>query len=233
MENSDPTGGLPDFDPSAFSFEAIDETIPVAGGAAREPAGGTLHKTGRLPLNAEGSDQWRNVVYAKGWQVANAGARFQADTANKVVAAYPIVAGKGAMPVREGAGGEIILHLGGVFKAKPLLRPGTKQEVRVVAGPDGQGNPCLLIFLQTALAKSATPSPPGQAKVKRTRRKKTDAQNQNQNQNQTQNQNQNQNQNQTQQAGATSGTAPSPEQAGAAEEAAAGKQSDPVADTDK
>jgi hypothetical protein len=225
MENSDPNGGLPDFDPSAFSFEAIDETIPVAGGAAREPAGGTLHKTGRLPLNAEGSDQWRNVVYAKGWQVANAGARFQADTVNKVVAAHPIVAGKGAMPVREGAGGEIILHLGGVFKAKPQLRPGTKQEVRVVAGSDGQGNPCLLIFLQTALAKAATPSPPGQAKVKRTRKKKTDAQNQDQNQNQ--------NQAQAQQAGATSGTAPSTEQAGAAEEAAAGKQADPAADTEK
>jgi len=151
-----------------LNFQPITTTVPVAGGAARGPAGGTMWESGRFLLNATGSEDWKGLCHDGGLDLSQIGAYFEADEENKVISVRPVIgAGKGIMPVRWSADmSTATLHLGGVFKEKPKLRIKSKRDISVAVAPDGKGNTCLLIFLQIALpkpktrtAKSAGPGP--------------------------------------------------------------------------
>ena len=143
-----------------LKFEPVTATIPVSGGASREAAGGTIWKSGRILLNVSASEGWTALCRSLGPDLNTIGASFEADEANKVVSVRPVIgAGPGIMPVRWSADlTTVTLHLGGVFAQKPKLRVAGKRDISVAVAPDDKGNPCLLIFLQIALAKTKTRS---------------------------------------------------------------------------
>lgn len=138
---------------SRYSFTPITETVPTVGGANRDPAGATAHRSGRTALNAAGSDLWNSLCLAAGFKKEEVGASFEADVQEQVVAVRPAREGDGLMPVRWQSDASVTIYLGGCYQQLPILRPSGKKDVTVAVGSDSQGRPALLVFLKIALPK--------------------------------------------------------------------------------
>jgi hypothetical protein len=140
-------------------------TVPVAGGAQRDPQGGTVYASGRLILNSNGFDMWLTLVQEAGFDHETVKARFAVDATNAIVGAYPTASGVlGATQVRQYGSGSASLHLGGVFKTHPELSPKGKRQVTVGIETDADGRHFLAIDLQTPMIKRTTPRSGTQAK---------------------------------------------------------------------
>jgi hypothetical protein len=140
-------------------------TVPVAGGALRDPRGGTVFPSGRIVLNSNGFDMWLTLVQEAGLDHETVKAMFAIDATNAIVGAYPTIGGvQGATQVRQYVSGSASLHLGGVFKTHPELCPKGKRQVTIGIETDADGRNFLSIDLQTPMIKRTTPRDGTQAK---------------------------------------------------------------------
>jgi hypothetical protein len=129
-------------------------TLPVAGGAQRDPQGATTYPSGRTVLNSNAFDMWFKLVKAAGLDHETVKARFAIDVVNAIVGVYPTAGGvEGATQVRQYDATTTSLHLGGVFKAYPELSPKGKRQVTVGIETDTDGQSFLSIDLQTPMIK--------------------------------------------------------------------------------
>jgi hypothetical protein len=136
----------------------IDSTRPIGDIVRRDPAGGILERTGRLELNAEGSDLWDAIATESGIAPAEANAFYGANADNRTVSAFPVPSGvKGATDVnRDDQHHAHRLHLARVFEKVTSLRPTGMQHVQVSRRTSPDGKPYLLIDLQTGQAQATT-----------------------------------------------------------------------------
>jgi hypothetical protein len=142
-------------------FEMV-ETSPRIGAANRNTEGGTLYPTGRLPVNAEASDIWRQLVQECGLPADNHLCKFAVHKPSRTVAAYPVPHGTpNCAPVRinphKTAADTLTFYLGGVFEEHPELRPTGKRTVTVVADTDQNGRPIMVISLASSLQARTMP----------------------------------------------------------------------------
>lgn len=164
-----------EIDVSKLQLQPVNATVEI-GTIHQETAGGIAHKSGRMPCNRGGSDIWFTLRHNAGIEQGNEGAYFEADRVNKVVAVRPVIgAGANIMPVRYLAGSNTVsIHLGGVFKEHPKLRPLSKSFVTVTTGTDSTGTECMFILLATALTKAKTKESSGKPRKPREKRKDKD-----------------------------------------------------------
>lgn len=158
------------------------EKSPKIGAGNRQTEGGTVAPTGRLPLNAEGSDMWRSVVKATGLPLENHLAKFGVDLESQSVAAYPVPHGTpNAAPVRinmhKRGADTFTLYLGGVFDEYHELRPVGNRAVKVTPDTDEADRQIMLISLASSLQTRTMPQDPAKAaqakaeKAKRSRKR--------------------------------------------------------------
>ncbi|HEY3366365.1 MAG TPA: hypothetical protein VGK74_15020 [Symbiobacteriaceae bacterium] len=147
----------PNEEPKSRRFKPVYTSVAPGGALSRDPEGATHYPSGRLLLNVGGTDYWKSLCEAEGLESAKAAGSYQADDVNMVVAVRPVKSTTemvGLTPVRwVNKDTSVVLHLGGVYKEHPSMRPIGKQQVTVTIEPDDDGNNCLMIALQTALAK--------------------------------------------------------------------------------
>jgi hypothetical protein len=131
----------------------------------RQPDGGTLWPSGRLVLNANGSDLWHEVVrVTKGIDPDHYLAKGGGIEERMLIGVYAVVPGTPGgtgvrLTPRKGATAfsDVILHLRNVFETYPSLRPTGKRKVSISCDWDSQGKPYLEVDLQSQLSTKTTP----------------------------------------------------------------------------
>lgn len=146
---------------SNLKFTPVTVTMSV-GQVERDPAGGVIHPTGRLPLNIEGTMAWNQVARDSGIDPREAGVWFGVIEESKLVGAYAVPATSQAAKAgirRDEKRKSATLYLGSVFAEYPSLRVEGKRAISVGADVDADGRPCLVIALNSTL-----PSRKGQSR---------------------------------------------------------------------
>lgn len=134
----------------------------------RHPDGGTLYPTGRLVLNANGSDLWQLVVrLSQGIDPDHYLAKGGGNEQRQLIGVYAMPPGTPGgtgvrLTPREGSSGyfDVVIHLRNVFERFPDLRPTGKRKVAVGGDWDSAGRPYLEIDLQSQLGTKTTPRTP-------------------------------------------------------------------------
>jgi hypothetical protein len=138
-------------------LKKVTTAYHVQGGAAREPASVTIWKSGRSITNVEGGELLIALVTAAGQDPKRFLLSPGVDSENSVVGVAVVPSGvAGAITARPvGDERNIVLHLGGVFKEYPQLRPVGKRQYMVAVEPDEDGVMCLMIDLKSGIMKRA------------------------------------------------------------------------------
>jgi hypothetical protein len=164
-------------------FEMV-EVSPQIGAANCKTEGGTLYRSGRLPINSEAADIWRQLVQDSGLAIDNHMSKFGVDVASATIAAYPMphgTTGPGLAPVRINAHPKgtdtFTFYLSGVFEKHPQLRPVGKRVISIAPDVDQAGRPVALVSLASSLQTRTMPQDPAKAaqakaeKAKRSRKR--------------------------------------------------------------
>lgn len=125
----------------------------------RLPSGGIVTRTGLTRLNANSTLNLARLAHDKGLDSAQFSVTLGVNLEGELIAIYPVATGTvGATPVRirkDKVG--MTIHLSGVFESHPSLRVDGRRQCAVIEDTDAAGVRCLVLSLQSALAKPRYP----------------------------------------------------------------------------
>jgi hypothetical protein len=138
-----------------LDVEEVAADTPTSGTAHRDPAGGALFPSGRMVLNADGTDDFYAVVQARGYERENSRVSYGRVTGTDVVAIYARRNGEpGTADVRLNADGKTVtLYLHSLLEKHPSLRPTTTKQCKLSWAKDKKGVPCLVFHANGGLDK--------------------------------------------------------------------------------
>jgi hypothetical protein len=137
------------------NLEFVDTTLPAAGTANREAAGGTAWPGGRFVANANGSEEWYEVVRDSKLDPKTALARFAVVRELSLICVFAVESGtKGAVrvlcnPDRP----EVGFHMAGVYKEHDYIRPAGTRSLLVHREMNEKEVPYLVLDMATAVVK--------------------------------------------------------------------------------
>lgn len=144
--------------PSGRNFKPVRTSYDIHTGNRSKVEGGIVHPSGRTLLNVKGTEIADSLALEAGLNLERYNVTFQADQENSLVAVYVTSeVGPGVMPARRSTDGRsVTIHLGGVFKENPKMRPVGKRDCQVWREVDPAGQPYMVISLGTALGTRTT-----------------------------------------------------------------------------
>lgn len=164
---------------SGRKFRRVTTTYIVSGGANRLAPTITIHKTGRSVTSTEATGLiMENIGKFAGVTRENMKHWFGADPDSGDVAMYLTTGGDAGVMKGRDWGNELGVHLGGVFKEHPRLRPNTRIQCDFELDEDHEGLPCFTFNIYAGLAKKRESVEGGRQEPpkKRRRRKKGEGQ---------------------------------------------------------